>query len=120
MKSTKNRQLLGNEIRVARQRKGYYLRECARKSGVSPTHLGSIENDAQRPVSECILRRLASVLELSSDELLCHAGKVPGDITEYLISNPWVILELRKNMAQMQRLDKSAVCVVDSRPWGRR
>jgi transcriptional regulator with XRE-family HTH domain len=67
---------LGTIVRRQRNRLGLSLVELAAKSGVSPSHLGRIEN-AQRYPSTNILRKIARPLELNEEELFNLAGYLP-------------------------------------------
>ncbi|TSB45021.1 helix-turn-helix domain-containing protein [Alkalicoccobacillus porphyridii] len=58
----------GRRIRAFRKLKGYTQESFAKKIGVSVSILGEIERDT-RDLDEQLLRRMASVLEISIEEL---------------------------------------------------
>lgn len=66
-------QKLGNIVRRQRNRLGMTLVDLAKKSGVSISHLGRIEN-AQRYPSANVLRKIAKPLNLDEKELFSLAG----------------------------------------------
>lgn len=75
MNETQN---LGTIVRRQRNRLGLTLVGLAAESGVSPSHLGRIEN-AQRYPSPNVLRKIAKPLDLDENELFSLAGYLPGE-----------------------------------------
>jgi transcriptional regulator with XRE-family HTH domain len=72
--------------------------ELAAKSGVSPSHLGRIEN-AQRYPSINILRKIAKPLELDEEELFNLAGYLPIEQTKKIDD-----LQKHKSLAELDIL----------------
>ena len=71
---------LGAAVAEARKKKGLSLRELAKRVGKSPAFLSMLENDDPAPaVKEETLVGLARELDVSVDDLLGLAGKVPED-----------------------------------------
>jgi len=75
MNETQN---LGTIVRLQRNRLGLTLLDLSKKSGVSVSHLGRIEN-AQRYPSTTVLRKIAKPLGLDENELFNLAGYLPTD-----------------------------------------
>ena len=55
------------EIRIKR---GYTQRQLAKSIGVTPATISRYENGTRKP-NAIVIRNLAIILEISSDELLC-------------------------------------------------
>ena len=89
---------LGTIVRRQRNRLGLSLVELAAKSGVSPSHLGRIEN-AQRYPSINILRKIAKPLELDEEELFNLAGYLPIEQTKKIDD-----LQKHKSLAELDIL----------------
>jgi transcriptional regulator with XRE-family HTH domain len=64
---------LGQNIKQKRQSQNLTLHELSSASGVSPSHLGRIENGDRNP-SAGVLQRIAKPLGFSEDELFTMAG----------------------------------------------
>jgi transcriptional regulator with XRE-family HTH domain len=75
MNETEN---LGVIVKRQRKRLGLTLVDLSKKSGVSVSHLGRIEN-AQRYPSTSVLRKIAKPLSLDEKELFNLAGYLPGE-----------------------------------------
>jgi transcriptional regulator with XRE-family HTH domain len=75
MNETQN---LGSIVSRQRNRLGLTLLDLSKKSGVSVSHLGRIEN-AQRYPSTNVLRKIAKPLGLDENELFNLAGYLPGE-----------------------------------------
>ena len=72
---------LGAALRQRREHERLGLRELGRLAKVSATYICRIETGAeQRPPSEAVLTRLAWELDMTADELLTLAGRVPEDV----------------------------------------
>lgn len=69
---------LGLQLRSARKRSGYTLRELARRLGVSPSFLSQVENGKAQP-SVATLYSLAQVLEVSIDHLFEQQEQTGSD-----------------------------------------
>ena len=77
----------GDRVRTARARKRLTLRDAAGRIGRSASFLSDIEHDRRFP-SEDVLRDLAQLLELDSDDLMASSGRLPTDVAEYLKTTP--------------------------------
>ena len=64
-----NYEMLGQRIRACRKSKKYTLEQLAEKLDVSTTFIGQIERATGKPSLETLVK-IASVLEVSTDELL--------------------------------------------------
>ena len=71
-------QNLGTIVKRQRIRLGLTLLDLSKKSGVSVSHLGRIEN-AQRYPSTDVLRKIAKPLGIDEKELFNLAGYLPID-----------------------------------------
>jgi transcriptional regulator with XRE-family HTH domain len=69
---------LGTIVKRQRNRLGLTLLDLSKKSGVSVSHLGRIEN-AQRYPSPPVLKIIAEPLGLDENELFNLAGYLPTD-----------------------------------------
>lgn len=65
-----NYKKIGMRIRTARKRKGYTQEFIAEKSGLSVSHTSNIETGSTK-LSLPTLIRIANILSVSVDELLC-------------------------------------------------
>jgi len=74
----------GVRIRELRKEIGISQREVADKVGIDFTYLSKIESGDMNPPSQEVIRRLALVLGVDSDELITLAGKVPTDLDPIL------------------------------------
>jgi transcriptional regulator with XRE-family HTH domain len=79
------------------------LRELARKLTVSPSYVFVLESGGCRPSDDIVLK-LGKVLNIETDELMILIGKVPPDVSEYIIKNPKVLKKLRKEMRTSRKL----------------
>src|ERR1700749_4996609 len=68
---------LGEFIRAQRQLANLSLREMASMTSVSNAYLSQVERGLHQP-SLKVLRSIADALELSTDQLLSHAGWARG------------------------------------------
>ena len=64
-----NKMMLGENIRIARNRRGYLLKDVSASTGISISHLSDIENGRTNP-SIKTLDALASYLQTPISELL--------------------------------------------------
>lgn len=78
------RGILGNAIRNARIRKGYFQEELAELIGITPMHMKHLEGEHRKPSIE-VLIKLMETLDLSFDSL------VFSGIYEYK-NNEWPIM----------------------------
>lgn len=79
---------LGGLLRRTRQAQGIGLRELARRVNISPAYLSKIETGQLEPPSEGKLVAMAQQLNLDSDVLFAHAGRVPTDVLETIKQQP--------------------------------
>ena len=74
------RQTFGQQLREARQNKGYSQRELASLVGVNYTYLSKLENDrSEYPPKEDVIQELAKHLELDATELSYLAGRITAE-----------------------------------------
>lgn len=73
-------QTFGQQLREARQSKGYSQRELASLVGVNYTYLSKLENNrSDYPPKEDIIQALAQHLELDATELGYLAGRITAE-----------------------------------------
>jgi transcriptional regulator with XRE-family HTH domain len=83
---------LGEGIRWARERRGMTLRALAKACDLSPPFLSDLEHN-RRTTNK--LARIATVLEVSLEDLQQLDGRVPEDLRDWLMKHPKVIGLLR-------------------------
>lgn len=86
----------GTRLRDLRRQQRLTQRELAERVGADFTYLSKLENDRmERPPSEALIRKLATHLGGSADELLLLAQRVPSDVAEAILRRPSHIELLR-------------------------
>jgi len=81
----------GDRIRDLRKAKNLTQRELADKIEINFTYLSKIENnrlEGEQFPSEDTIKKLAQTLEVSEDELLLLARKIPDSIKQRVIQRP--------------------------------
>lgn len=77
----------GSVIRSLRGDK-YSQRELAKLVGITPTYLSKIERGEFKPPSEDVIKRMANILDINSDELLASADKIDSELIEVIKQDP--------------------------------
>ena len=104
------RKPIASILRQQRISRALTLRELARKSGVSPAHLGRLEQGKRIPTAK-ILRQIAEPLGFDQSELFMLAGYLSGDSSMLTLNNPhsshgqldpWVAATLSQEPVQVQ------------------
>jgi transcriptional regulator with XRE-family HTH domain len=85
---------LADEIRQRREERGITLATLAKSIGRTKTLLAGIERGV--PTSNETLLRIAAVLDMSEDDVLCMAGRVPDDVVAIICSNPAICKQIRE------------------------
>ena len=85
----------GMKVRALRKERGMSQKTLAAKTGIDFTYLSKVENERSPPPSEEVIRSMADALSTDSDELIRLAGKVPSDVTQFLLTHPEAIQHLR-------------------------
>lgn len=67
----------------------------AREIGISPSYQSDIENDRRVPAEET-LQKIATLLELSFDDLMALAGRIGEQAERYMRRNPAAGILFRK------------------------
>lgn len=78
---------IGQRIKRERLAMNLTQRELANRVGVGVPHISKIEAGRENPSDE-LLRKLAAVFRIDSDELLLVARRVPPDLVEKLAEDP--------------------------------
>lgn len=92
----------GEEIARLRKKKGYTIREFAKKvekedgESMSPSYLCDIEQGRRKPPALEVIRRMARLLDGDLDHLLDFAHRTPPDIKGIVQGNEGVRRMLRK------------------------
>ncbi len=92
----------GNKIRKLRDAKKaidpkFSLRQFALAVDISATYLSRIENGDFDPPSSETIKKMASLLETDTDELLALAGKTDPDLHKIIMEKPKMMADfLRK------------------------
>jgi transcriptional regulator with XRE-family HTH domain len=87
---------LGRELRALREARGLGLRELARRLGLSPSYLSTLERgQLKTPPAATVLRALAALYEVEADRLLLLAGRLPDDVRQLLLADPSLTRFLR-------------------------
>lgn len=89
---------ISDRIRTARERAEIPLRDLARRTGISPTHLLRLEAGECLP-SEEHLRSICSHVSLDFDSVMRQMGRVPAEIQGYITRTPGVLEQLRRRMS---------------------
>ena len=94
---------IGEFICQKRLERNYTLRELANMLSISLTYLADIEHDRRNPMDREKLEELASVLNLTQEEIeemYDLVGKkrreVAPDLTDYVVDNSYVSYALRR------------------------
>jgi CheY-like chemotaxis protein/DNA-binding XRE family transcriptional regulator len=82
---------LGRQIRSLRIDKGIGLRELARQVNVTAVAINNIEKDKVKKPSPYLIKKIASVLEYSSDLLLAKARMIDPEVEQVIIRRPTII-----------------------------
>ncbi len=92
---SRGRQTFGDVLRERRLAKGYSLRKFAELVDVSPTYLSLVEQNKveKQPTAERV-KRMAELLGENPDEMIALAGRVPGDLSGIIQSQPTQMPEL--------------------------
>ena len=116
------RKNLGKILKQQRQSRNLTLYELSSASGVSPSHLGRIENGERFPSAD-ILQRIARPLGFGEEELFALAGylsaKMP--VEESASKNqldPYVERILAQEPVEIQRATLGILSILKSIPGG--
>ena len=97
----------GEFLKQKRLEKKIKAKSLAELLSISPAYLSSLENGSRQPPSYELLEKIASILELSTDEryqLFDLAGEykkpkeIARDLTEYIYQNPQILEMIRYSM----------------------
>lgn len=111
---SRGRQTFGGVLRERRIAKGYSLRKFAELVDVSPTYLSLVEqNKVDKPPTAERVKRMAELLGENPDEMIALAGRVPGDLSGIIQSQPTQMPELLREAsgltpAQLKQLTEEA------------
>ena len=77
----------GSIVRQMREGK-YSQRKLAELLNITPTYLSKIERGEFKPPSEDVIKRIANIFDVNSDELLASADKVDSELIENIKQSP--------------------------------
>jgi len=83
---------------LAREDKGFSLRQVAGRCGVTPAYFSRVERGEVGPPSEKTLLKLAAELHVDSDVLLALAGKVSTDLRAVIVARPKIFADLIRQL----------------------
>ena len=72
----------GTYVRTKREEAGMTLTEFARQLEISPAYWSRIETGRENPPKDELIKKAATILGLSVDELFIEASRLPPDMQE--------------------------------------
>ena len=72
----------GTYVRTKREDVGMTLTEFARQLEISPAYWSRIETGRENPPKDELIKKAATILGLSEDELFIEASRLPPDMQE--------------------------------------
>ena len=72
----------GTYVRTKREEVGMTLTELARQLEISPAYWSRIETGRENPPKDELIRKAATILGLSEDELFIEASRLPPDMQD--------------------------------------
>ena len=72
----------GIYVRTKREEVGMTLTELARQLEISPAYWSRIETGRENPPKDELIKKAATILGLSEDELFIEASRLPPDMQE--------------------------------------
>ncbi len=72
----------GIYVRTKREEVGMTLTELARQLEISPAYWSRIETGRENPPKDELIRKAATILGLSEDELFIEASRLPPDMQD--------------------------------------
>ena len=72
----------GTYVRTKREGVGMTLTELARQLEISPAYWSRIETGRENPPKDELIRKAATILGLSEDDLFIEASRLPPDMQE--------------------------------------
>lgn len=72
----------GTYVRTKREEVGMTLTELARQLEISPAYWSRIETGRENPPKDELIKKAATILGLSEDELFIEASRLPPDMQE--------------------------------------
>ena len=93
----------GEKVKELRERKSISQRQFAFALDITPTYMSKIERGEFPPPSEVVIKRMAALLEIDSDELLSFANKVDSDLLEIIKGEPTKYAALLRQWANKKK-----------------
>lgn len=97
--------IFGKYLKTIRNNRGFTQRDLAEKVGVDYTYISKVENEVVDAPSVATIIKMAKILSINTDVLLLKAGRIPEDISNYLVENKVIIDFLR--VAQEKNLNNN-------------
>ncbi|RSL31675.1 helix-turn-helix domain-containing protein [Salibacterium salarium] len=82
--------MIGQKIKLYRRKKGLSLSDLSNKSNISKSYLSYIERDVKQNPSIDVLKKIASVMDISVEELI--EDSIPGLQDEQTLDEEWILL----------------------------
>jgi HTH-type transcriptional regulator, competence development regulator len=94
------KETFGQILKELRRNKNISQRELADKVSVDFSYISKLENDRLAPPSAETIIRISNVLEIPSEVLLSHSGKVSDEMKGTISSSPEALMFMNeaKNM----------------------
>jgi transcriptional regulator with XRE-family HTH domain len=93
-------------IREAMARKNVSAQDLADATGRTRNFIYRVTRGAVLATSEDLIHKLATALDLSTDDLYITANRLPPDVIETIIEYPAFIRVVRTNREKMRRPDQ--------------
>lgn len=97
----------GAKVKKLREKKGVSQRQFALALDITPTYMSKIERGEFPPPSEEVIKNMAVMLEVDSDELLAYANKVDSDLLAIIKHEPVKYAALLRQWAKKAKKDES-------------
>lgn len=100
--------IFGNHLKELRRQRHFTQRSFAKELGIDFTYISKIENGrVENLPSEDLIKRMARVLDVDSNDLLDIAGKFdPDELREAVIDQPKVGILLRRLQSKQLSADQ--------------
>lgn len=97
----------GEKVKKLREKKGISQRQFALALDITPTYMSKIERGEFSPPSEEVIKNMAILLDVDSDELLSYANKVDSELLDIIKNEPTKYAALLRQWAKKAKKDES-------------
>lgn len=81
-------QSFGEKVRDLREKKGISQRQFALALDITPTYMSKIERGEFPPPAEAVIKNMAKLLEVNSNDLLLYADKIDTELVDIIKQDP--------------------------------